>query len=260
MNKEQRVAILVPRLDDGGERDALWRYCREWWKKNAPAGWIIVEGHHTDGIFSRSRELNTASRLADELFGAPWEVALVIDGDIFLHSIDQALQAVQLASDTGRMCFVHDWRFALAAELTDAVINGGFDPLSLKLPHEMGAESRFPRILESEYGSYGPTWSSCQAIRRDLWEDIGGFDERFKQWGCEDWAFWTACNALKGGHDRVQGAVYHLFHKRAGEEKHPHYENNLKLGKWYMNERNNPDNMRAIVQTWKDLRDEKVQG
>jgi len=244
-----RVVILAPFKRDNGQRDRLWRFCRDWWERNCQ--WPIYLGECGEAErFSRSVAVNRAAEAADRR--GRWSLAIIIDGDVILRSIDQVHQAVYLAASTGRMSFAHSWKFALSKSATEGIL-GGYAVLP-SLPFEEGIERDYPAILEPENGSEGPTFSSCQVVRRDLWDRIGGFDERFIQWGCEDWAFWTACNAMGGGHTRVFGAVYHLYHDRLGESDHPHFRENVKLGSRYLAAQNDAQKMAALIQEWKDLR------
>ncbi len=233
------VAILAARRNDFGHRDRLWAYCRAWWEREFP-DWPLHEGHHDahEGLFSRSKCFNRAADQAED-----WDVGVVIDSDIILENPDQVRAGVALADSKWTMAFCHNWRMAFNQRATEQVLAGGpFDMLQ----------------LEEEYGSFGPTFSSCMAISRPLWKAIGGFDERFEGWGCEDWAFWCACNALCAGHERITGRVYHLWHPRSREweDGNAHYQENLKLGQRYMALRGNRAGMLALIDEWKAMRDE----
>ena len=73
------------------------------------------------------------------------------------------------------------------------------------------------------------TQSSVIAVPKTLWDAIGGFDEGFCGWGCEDNAFWIAATLLGGAECgdptaagkplRVDGAAYHLWHEKASKIK-----------------------------------------
>jgi hypothetical protein len=238
-----KIVVLVCRRSDQGPRDELWRYVKLWWRTELPE-LAIFEGHHNaeEGLFSRSICFNRAAKAA----GA-WDCALICDSDVFLQQAEQAYRAAMTAISTGQMAFAHNWRFAFNQEATASILKGFPIPAGYIPP---------PEALESEYGSFGPTWSSCQAIHRQLWDVIGGFDERFVGWGCEDWAFWTACNAMAGGHKRIEGAVHHLWHPRspAWEGQNPHYPENDRLGRRYLNAKDDKAKMETIINEWKELR------
>lgn len=42
------------------------------------------------------------------------------------------------------------------------------------------------------------SWSCCIAVPRPVWDDLGGFDERFRGWGFEDMAFQSVVLGLYG--------------------------------------------------------------
>jgi len=235
------TVILVPRRKDNGRRDQLWAFCKDWWEHHTPE-FPIFEGHHDIGLFSRCEALNDAARDAGD-----WQLALIIDSDIILRSPYQAYESLRTANETGKMVYSHDWRYALDQVATDGLLSGKY-----VLPAKPDDSE-----LEPPYGSYGPTFSNCQAIRRDLWEEIGGMDERVYGWGVDDWIFRATCQTLRGGNGRVAGNVYHLYHprSRATEEENPMHDINVQLGKRYLHMEGNSDGMRAVIKEWTDLRD-----
>lgn len=54
----------------------------------------------------------------------------------------------------------------------------------------------------------------CFAVHRDVYETVGGHDERFTVWGGEDRSFYFACQTLVGPIERIDGFSYHLWHTR----------------------------------------------
>jgi hypothetical protein len=87
------------------------------------------------------------------------------------------------------------------------------------------------------------SWSCCIAIPRAVFDDLGGFDERFVGWGFEDMAFQSVVCGLYGW-ERIDGDVYHLWHPRgvsiggrAAKEDGEYTRdaiNNARLGRRYM--------------------------
>ncbi len=51
----------------------------------------------------------------------------------------------------------------------------------------------------------------CIALRRECFEQAGGYDPRFEAWGYEDLAFGQVCEAFWPAR-RVEGNLYHLWH------------------------------------------------
>lgn len=187
-----RVVVVVPRRSDGGRRDELWGYVKRWWGEHFPA-WPIIEGHHDDGPFNRSKAINDALRDRE------WDVVFITDGDSFVDDPRQVAEAVARAAGTGRISFAHNHFVGLKQRPSDAILAGEATP-------------RFPT---DRWWDDRNTASSALAVPRSLWDRVGGFDERFVGWGGEDVAFSLACNVLGGGEERVRGKVWHLWHPQA---------------------------------------------
>jgi hypothetical protein len=203
------TVILVPRRSDGGHRDRLWDFCRKWWLNNHP-DWPIIEGASPDGPFNRSAAINDAARQA----GA-WDVAVVLDTDVIVNP--ECVQvAVNTAATSGRMVITHRERVDLSRRGTEQVLAGYRGPW------------RTRTMVERVWGSSD---SSCVAIPRTLWDEVGGFDERFVGWGYEDTAFVITCERATGPVVKLDGEVFHLWHKRApdGERHSPTRVANLAL-------------------------------
>ena len=73
-------------------------------------------------------------------------------------------------------------------------------------------------------------------VRRGVYEELGGFDERFLGWGGEDDAMSSKLSRL-GRRSSSAGdqVACHLWHERdiAARYFHPHYQNNVALVNWY---------------------------
>lgn len=215
-----RVVFLVPRRKDGGLRDRLWAFCRAKWEREHPE-WRVYEGHHNDGPFNRSAAINEAAHEAGD-----FDVGVVIDSDVIVDAY-KVRDAVALAAETGKVIWAHtQWR-GLTPAGTEAVLAG----------YE-GDLDRYTEVLNPI------SWSCCFAIPRAVWNDLGGFDERFQGWGWEDMA-WRCAVGMRHGTDRLPGAVVHLWHPRSEERAQvrqpngmvsmtPHYLDNCRLGQRYM--------------------------
>jgi len=222
-----RTVILVPRRDDGGERDQLWAWCRRRWEQYHP-DYPVVEGHHTVGPFNRSAALNRAARAA----GA-WDQAIVIDSDVFLR-VSQVEAAVALAAKSGRVTWAHRrWR-GISQDWTRRLV---------KDRRDFGPEVVDRTDMDVLVERTNPiSWSCCIVFPRAVWDDMGGFDERFSGWGYEDMAVQSVVAGLYG-HERIEGDVYHLWHPRSlgsgrADKDHGDYTaaalTNARLGRRYM--------------------------
>lgn len=185
------VVILVPRREDGGHRDELWTFAREWWEKDYPE-WPIVEGYD-EGTqpFNRALAVNRAAAEAGD-----WDVAHVIDADVLADPV-AVRAAVDLAAK-GFLAVAHDRRMMLTKDATKRILDGYRGPWDE------------PRMVQKTW----PDSVSCSvSIPRTLWDRLGGFDESFVGWGFEDTAFTIAAEAVTG-HPllRINADVWHLFH------------------------------------------------
>lgn len=192
-----RVVILVPRRADHGHRDSVWAAARARWEALHPE-WDIVEGHHEEGPFNRSAAVNAAARDAGE-----WDVALIIDSDVFLPP-EHVREAVDTAVRTGRVTWAHRRWVGLSQNATGRL---------LLRPSDLLDPAYEPRGRDIDKAN-PISWSCCIALTREAWDRIGGFDERFRGWGWEDMAFQSvACGIV--GHERIEGDVFHLWHPRS---------------------------------------------
>jgi hypothetical protein len=197
------VRLIVPRRVDGGHRDRLWAYCRAFWAEQRP-GWEIVEGEHADGPFNRSAAINAAAATGD------WDIAVILDSDTILDA-DLVERGIERAAETGRLTLPFKVRNLLSRPGTMEVLRGAG-----------GSWDRFVGARQTPDDAY-EFISSCQIVPRALWDDVGGFDERFEGWGGEDDAFHAACVALSGQdprEDRLDGACWHLWHPISPHASH----------------------------------------
>jgi hypothetical protein len=188
-----KIVVLVPRREGDPQRDRVWN-----WLRGQIATWDypVVEGHHEGGPFSRAIALNRAARQAGD-----WDVAILLDADTHINPA-QGHAAAAKAAATGRMVVAFDVYRSLSPRGSERVLagfNGSWAPLAVE-------------TLRGQ-GIHGPV-SSAVAVPRALWDDVGGFDERFRGWGFEDRAFAVACETF-GGFARLPGVAWHLWHRRA---------------------------------------------
>src|SRR5690242_12206504 len=238
-----RTVILVPRRAHP-ERDKLWAWAKARWERHFPE-FDVVEGHHDDGPFNRSAAINRAAKLAGD-----WDFAIVIDADIFIRR-SQVLAAVETAQRTGKVTWAHmRWR-GIRKDWTERILRDRRD---------FGPEIDGDMDLFVE--TTNPiSWSCCIVFPRAVFDDMGGFDERFRGWGYEDMAVQATVAGLYG-HERIAvrpedrllpeeyrqlarpADVFHLWHDRStpgdgraakdGGEYTADAITNARLGRRYM--------------------------
>ncbi|MGH7533990.1 MAG: galactosyltransferase-related protein, partial [Gemmatimonadales bacterium] len=225
---EPRGVILVPRRRDHGYRDEVWAWVRAWWERELPE-LPIFEGHHDDGLFNRSAACNAAAAAATA--AGPWDVALLIDADVFCDP-PRVREALVLAVGEGnRMVLPFTRRHNLNQPGTRRIMAG-----------DRGSWVRY--IAKT----YREMCSSCIAIPRALWDQVGGFDERFQGWGFEDNAFAAACETFGTTLTKIDGELWHLFHPTAleGRPGTPSFRANRARADAYQAAIGNPDAIRSL--------------
>ena len=74
-------------------------------------------------------------------------------------------------------------------------------------------------------------WGGVFAIPKSLWDEIGGFDERFQGYGAEDQGFLVCASTLGGEKARIPGRAFHLDHP---EQAKGDFSANKALAKRYL--------------------------
>jgi hypothetical protein len=63
-----------------------------------------------------------------------------------------------------------------------------------------------------EFWRQSMIWGGVFAIPRSLYDEVGGFDERFRGYGSEDKGFLVCASTLGGDKQRMPGLAFHLDH------------------------------------------------
>jgi glycosyl transferase family 7 (putative galactosyltransferase)/glycosyl transferase-like sugar-binding protein len=220
-----RAVILVPRREDGGHRDRVWAWVRAWWERELPE-LAIFEGHHDEGLFNRSSACNRAAALAGD-----WDVALLIDADVICDPA-QVREAIEVAHATrDHLVLAFTRRHNLNLRGSERIMAG-----------DRGSWQRY--IAKT----YTEMCSSVVAIPRQLWDTVGGFDERFAGWGFEDTAFACAAETFGTTLEKIDGECWHLWHPSAPEGRRdaPSYQANRTRREQYSASLGDRDAIRAL--------------
>lgn len=200
-----RAVALAPRRADGGRRDQLWRWARQRWPLE------VIEGASPPGPFNRSAAINDAARRAGS-----WDIAAIIDADTVLEPA-RVLEGLELAR-TGRAVLPFTHYCLVGRRETDQLMRA----------EQLPATAERTTIRANR-------WSGCVIVPRELFDAVGGFDERFVGWGGEDIGFAAALLA-RGKVARLPGNLFHLWHPHSVERRHrtPEYAVNAALERRYV--------------------------
>jgi hypothetical protein len=193
------IPVFIPwRHDDYRAKLKAWVYERFWWPLEINGGFRVIEGSSPEGLFNRSAALNDAARQANEMLD--WDVAVIADADVWVPR-PQLMHAVSSAAEHARLTAAYDVVLGLTADGTDTLLSSG--DLNF-IAHGVDGMRTIERPRQVE--------SKMLVCPRELWNELGGFDENFVGWGCEDNAFWKAASIVRGGTYRVPGPCFHLWH------------------------------------------------
>lgn len=217
------AAFVVPRKADGGHRDKVWKWCRSYWEQRLP-DMPIYEGHDdSTGLFNRSRSMNLAfaqSKKKDD-------VVVILDADVIADP-EQVTRAVAKAAITGKIVVAYTKWSCLTEDGTVRVMAG---------------ETPERRLVQV---TYQQSVSSLVAVPRKVWNDVGGFDERFTGWGLEDSAFMRAADVVAGRYRRLPGVCWHLWHPVSNDDRRAEREANRVFFDEYRKART-PAEIRAVI-------------
>jgi hypothetical protein len=181
-------AVCVLWRPGNPQRERLWDYCRARWET---AGFTPITAAGQGGLWAARNE---AAAKAGE-----WDAAIFADADMTLAEPEQAWAALEQAAAGRRYVAAFTTLDALGPESTVTVLEGasfdGIEPLQ----------------------RYHGSWVGAYAIGRSLWNELGGYDERFAPFSGQDVAIIHAAATL-GVLERIPGTAYHLWHERGGEQ------------------------------------------
>lgn len=202
---DEKISVLIPFKSDGGYREKNWQWIKRRYETLLPNAEICI-GSSDIEPFSRSAAINDAARRATR------EIFMIADADISFDT-----KQIELGIDA-----LKDYVWVLP------FVYSNF----LKEDQTTWLLNQEPSITMSDIdftGCHTCTGINSQIVivPRQYFEKVGGFDERFKGWGCEDDAFLMAMYKHCGANTRLDGfSTWHLHHPHASMDN---YGNNLSI-------------------------------
>lgn len=177
-------------------------------------------------VFDRSRTRNLAMQRAEN------DVVVLHDADTFATK-DNLLAAIEEARRHDGLVLPYNFYGGLGEESSKRVMSD----IEKYPPHKEKYE-------ETNAESIGGIW----VIRKELWWNAGGMDERFKGWGYEDNAFFVASETMNSPVKRIRGKIHHLHHPRpANFTRTPEYFFNQRLYQHYQEAQGDRHAMQRIL-------------
>lgn len=209
------LSIVIPWRTDHGQRQRILDWALPRWEA---FGYEVVLGAEAgEGPFSCAQAVNDGVRRSSGdlivLFGADH-----VPDHAALRRAEERLAVLAWAplySDTAV--------FSIAD--TEAILRGA-DP-----------DDFTPEVSV-------PVCTGILAFHRSVYDEAGGWDERFHGWGCEDTAFRTVLEALHGRVDPGPHQLRGLWHPPAPRDR---FDANCELLSAYIGAEGDPDAMRALI-------------
>lgn len=215
------IALLIP---VGGDhcphRQAAASYVIGRYHRLHPT-WELHVGHTAE-------PWSKGAALADALARTDAQMIVLADADSFVDP-EPLEQAVSQAWDDG-WAMPH-WMVHRLTEQATADVYAGAPP-------------RRDRLVRGSY--VGVKGGGIVAVRRDVYERVGGVDPRFEGWGGEDVSFARALIALHGKPARMGADLWHLWHPHPAPDLRGS-EASEELVARYRDAANHPNAMRALI-------------
>lgn len=156
-----------------------------------------------------------------------FDIIVVCDGDAIVQP--EPLRAAAEAAADGKLHLPYTLAVLLTQDGTEVVYRGD-DPATA-------------RVWHTNPFSVG----GCVVFAYETWRAVGGWDERFTNWGFEDTAFWAAVDTLFGT-VRHEGQLFDLWHIDKRGIGSPQWQAGMALCDRYTDARGNTQAMRALIE------------
>lgn len=156
-------ALLIPWRDNrDGIRSRLWSYCQQRLDLSGIPYYVADDGLEHGQPFNIGAARNRAFAQSTE------DVVLVMDADHVVQPLVIQETLSRIASQDLPWTPIFGSNGVFSFWQTEAILRGATDPLTAK-----------PELT-------APYCTSPIAVRREVWEDMGGQPETYSGWGAED--------------------------------------------------------------------------
>jgi glycosyltransferase involved in cell wall biosynthesis len=231
----KNVSLIIAYRPDQGPRDQIFKHVRRFYAKYFPKMEICIGESDTE-LFNKSQAINRAAKRARG------DILVIVDADVIFAPtiISKSIELLEnspLIIPFQRIHYINETNTKKILETGQLwPINGGADNF----------------VVDATNGNYEYI-SLVNVIKRETFEAIGGYDERFYGWGGEDDAFNVTVNTMCGNHIRLNQDVYHLWHPPApgnhhySKERHVNYRINMELRDRFFSARGDKEEIQHLI-------------
>lgn len=222
METNINIGIIIPWREQS-HRKYAFDILHQWYIDNLPmAKMYMVDDNSHPFCLAGCRNLGVKMAQEDGC-----DVVIINDADT-IPEIDPLLVAVESAFNYPYVYLPYTEYHSLMSIGTNEYLNGK--------PLKECRHLRVPGACSGVYVTSPQTW----------WSHYGQ-DERFRGWGFEDAAWWSAHTTLLGKEpQRIDGNVY-AFHHESQEKSGPNYVNNATLCAHYHKAESDIEQMRLLA-------------
>ncbi len=203
--EQTRTVVLIPWRGGDVDREFAWNLVKRRWAETEFE--VYVADSPKRKKFNRAAAINEAAKAAGD-----WDVAIIADADTW-DNISACRRAVAYVTKNGGACVPWNVRYKLNQHGTLRFAE--MDPKKVKVPTDLDTDdpTRTSGVVPNKRGG-------AIVVTRECFDEVGGFDEGFTDWGHEDRAFRLAVETLT---DRrlmdLSAKCYHLWHPLASTDR-----------------------------------------
>ncbi|WP_373601534.1 galactosyltransferase-related protein [Paraclostridium bifermentans] len=218
MKDFKEVSILVPHRNGEFYRDRNWKYLKNIYNCLIPDAEICL-GDTSSIPYSKSEAVNNAFKKATR------EILVIMDSDILIdiESLNTAISIV----DKYKFILPYNKLVRLDEKSTEKILNK-------ELLNIEDIDISNNSIIKEESRMVGGIYVTT----KEVYKNIGGFDERFRGWGGEDDAVLSCVKYIYGKYHRLDNILYHLYHTRQHQNAECRIKNLEILKNDYFNKNN----------------------
>lgn len=225
-------SILIPYREGDPVREMAVDFVVAWYEKHHPE-WPVLVGGDDPAIpaWHKGAAVEALVLMSDT------PGLIVADSDVFVSpaALDRSAGAVAAGAPWS---MPHGQVYRLNRRATSLVYDGRINGD----PRMVAAGALAKRAHE------GPPGGGIVVLSRKAYDESGGIDERFTEWGGEDISWARALDTLVGPCIRFRAPMWHLYHepmfRRPGNRAS---EENERIAAMYAEAEGKPSQMRALI-------------